>query len=89
MTLEQLEAQEGGPIKESMVGMAQTKRASRRKGKGVGDTDLVDDVEDIEEELEEEEEGGVKLEAFNLKVGLSEACLQGVLWSNRAVPAAA
>lgn len=62
-----LESEEGGPIKESLVGMAQTKRAAKRKGGGVGDTDLVDDVERVEEELEVEEEDGIKLEAFNLK----------------------
>lgn len=66
MTLEQIEAQEGGPVKESMVGMAQTKRAAKRKG-AVADTDLVEDVEGIEEDLEAEEEDGNKLEAFNLK----------------------
>ena len=77
-TLAQIEAEEGGPVKESLVGMAQSKRAHKRKGGGVpaaavvGDTDLVEDVEGVEEDLEvgEEEErgGGVKLEAFNLKV---------------------
>ncbi|KAL4436141.1 hypothetical protein ABPG77_005589 [Micractinium sp. CCAP 211/92] len=67
-TLEQIEAEEGGPVKESMVGMAQTRRAAKRKaGGGVDDTDIVEDVEGIEEELEQEEEDGIKLEAFNLK----------------------
>ncbi|PSC74352.1 CD2 antigen cytoplasmic tail-binding 2 [Micractinium conductrix] len=65
-TLEQIETEEGGPIKESMVGMAHTKRAAKRKG-AVDDTDLVEDVEGIEEDLEQEEEDGIKLEAFNLK----------------------
>lgn len=51
------------------VGMAQTRRASQRKaGAGVDDTDIVEDVEGIEEDLEQEEEDGIKLEAFNLKV---------------------
>lgn len=31
-TLEQIENEEGGPIKESMVGMAHNKRAAKRKG---------------------------------------------------------
>jgi hypothetical protein len=31
-TLEQIEAEEGGPIKESLVGMAHTKRTLKRKG---------------------------------------------------------
>lgn len=67
-TLEQIEAEEGGPVKESMVGMAQTRRAAKRKtGGGPDDTDIVEDVEGIEEELEQEEEDGIKLEAFNLK----------------------
>ena len=67
--MEELEHEEGGPIKESLVGMAQTKRAAKRKGgpSSVADTDLVDDVQRIEEELEIEEEDGIKLEAFNLK----------------------
>jgi hypothetical protein len=67
-TLEQIESEEGGPVKESLVGMAQTRRAAKRKG-AVDDTDLVEDVEGIEEDLEQEEEDGMKLEAFNLKVG--------------------
>jgi CD2 antigen cytoplasmic tail-binding protein 2 len=68
-TLEQIESEEGGPVKESMVGMAQSKRAAKRKGGAkVEDTDLVQDVEGIEEDLEQEEEDGIKLEAFNLKV---------------------
>lgn len=69
-TLEDLEHEEGGPIKESLVGMAQTKRAAKRKGgpsSAIADTDLVDDVQRVEEELEVEEEDGIKLEAFNLK----------------------
>ena len=67
-TLEQIESEEGGPVKESLVGMAQTRRAAKRKG-AVADTDLVEDVEGIEEDLEQEEEDGMKLEAFNLKAG--------------------
>lgn len=69
-TLQQIEAEEGGPVKESMVGMAQSKRAAKRKAvHGVDDTELVEDVEGVEEDLEQEEEDGIKLEAFNLKVG--------------------
>ena len=78
-TLEQIESEEGGPVKESLVGMAQTRRAAKRKG-AVDDTDLVEDVEEIEEDLEQEEEDGMKLEAFNLKVGagarLRACCLR-------------
>lgn len=48
--------------------MAHTKRAAKRKGGGIGDTDLVTDVERAEEDLEEDaEEDGIKIEAFNLK----------------------
>jgi len=50
--------------------MAQAKRAAKRKGgpsSGVPDTDLIDDVQRVEEDLEVEEEDGIKLEAFNLK----------------------
>lgn len=51
--------------------MAQTKRAAKRKaGRGVDDTDIVEDVEGIEEDLEQEEEDGIKLEAFNLKASV-------------------
>ncbi len=67
-TLGELEDEEGGPIKESMAGIAQSQRATKRKGGGVGDADLVQDVQRVEEDLEVEEEGGIKLEAFNLKV---------------------
>lgn len=47
--------------------MAQSRRAARRRAGDVGDTDLVDDVEHVEEDLAVDEEYGVKLEAFNLK----------------------
>ena len=33
LTLEEVETAEGGVVRESAVGMAQTKRAARRKGK--------------------------------------------------------
>ena len=66
-SLEEMESEEGGPIKESLVGMAQTKRAAKRKGGGLADVDLVEDVERVEEELEVEEDDGIQLEAFNLK----------------------
>ena len=62
-----MESEEGGPIRESQVNMAQTKRAAKRKAGDIGDTDLVDDVRHVEEELEVEEEDGIRLEAFNLK----------------------
>jgi hypothetical protein len=64
-------------VRESLVGVAGSRRAARRKGDArVADAevDLPDDVERVEEELEEEEDGGVgggrkevQLEAFNLK----------------------
>ena len=63
-------------MKESLVGMAQTRRAAKRKG-AVDDTDIVEDVEGIEEELEVEEEDGIKLEAFNLKLGAARRVLAG------------
>ncbi|GAB4814666.1 hypothetical protein N2152v2_001712 [Parachlorella kessleri] len=66
-TLEQIEAEEGGPVKESLVGMAQKRRAAKRKGAMAGDTDLVEDLEGVEEELEADEDDGIQLEAFNLK----------------------
>jgi CD2 antigen cytoplasmic tail-binding protein 2 len=66
-TLAELENEEGGPVKESLVGMAQTKRAVKRKGDDLADTDLVKNVEQAEEDLEVEEDDGIQLEAFNLK----------------------
>lgn len=66
-TLAELEYEEGGPVKESLVGMAQTKRAVKRRGGDVADTDLIENVEQAEEDLEEEEDDGIQLEAFNLK----------------------
>lgn len=47
-----------------------------------GDTDLVADVEAVEEELEEEEEDGIKLEAFNLKV-CAKWCGGVFQWNSR------
>ena len=35
-TLEQIETEEGGPVKESLVGMAQNRRAAKRKGAMAG-----------------------------------------------------
>ena len=61
---------EAGPSKESLGGIAQNKRTAKRKARrdaDADDTDLVDDVRHIEEDLELEEEDGIKLEAFNLK----------------------
>lgn len=65
--------EEVGPIKESLVGKAQSVRAARRKGKGIGDTDILEDVEQAEElkempDAEKEKEHGIELEAFNLEV---------------------
>ncbi|BDA46148.1 probable CD2 antigen cytoplasmic tail-binding protein 2 homolog [Coccomyxa sp. Obi] len=68
-TLEELEQEEGGIIKESQVPMAQLKRAQKRKGKGqMGETELVGDeeIQEVEEALEVEEEDGITLEPFNL-----------------------
>jgi hypothetical protein len=48
--------------------MAQTKRAAKRKAGDIGDTDLVDDIQHVEEDLEvDDDDGEVPLEAFNLK----------------------
>lgn len=65
--------EEVGPIKESLVGKAQSVRAARRKGKGIGDTEILDDFEQAEElkempDAEKEKEHGIELEAFNLEV---------------------
>ncbi|KAG2483126.1 hypothetical protein HYH03_018016 [Edaphochlamys debaryana] len=71
-TLAEIEQEEGGPVKESLVGMAQTKRALDRKkkdAKAAEDTEVVDAkaTERYEKELEVEEEDGVQFEPFNLK----------------------
>ncbi|KXZ50512.1 hypothetical protein GPECTOR_16g687 [Gonium pectorale] len=69
-TLAEIEAEEGGPVKESLVGMAQTKRALDRKRRevDVGDTEVVAHTERFEQDtLEVEEEDGIKFEPFNLK----------------------
>lgn len=70
-TFAQIEEEEtGGTVREAMVGMAHAKRAVKRKGKGVGDTELVANVEDAEEEIEteaKEDNGEIELTAFNLK----------------------
>ncbi|GLC52767.1 hypothetical protein PLESTB_000665900 [Pleodorina starrii] len=69
-TLAEIEAEEGGPIKESLVGMAQTKRALDRKKRDVelGDTDVVTNTERYEKDtLEVEQEDGITFEPFNLK----------------------
>ncbi|KAK9818356.1 hypothetical protein WJX72_011218 [[Myrmecia] bisecta] len=66
-TLAEVEDEEGGVVKESLVSMAQTKRATKRKSqKPIEDTELVGDVEEVEEVLEVEEEDGQKFEPFNL-----------------------
>ncbi|GIL85988.1 hypothetical protein Vretimale_9026 [Volvox reticuliferus] len=69
-TFAEIEAEEGGPIKESLVGMAQTKRALDRKKRDVdvGDTDVVTNTERYEKDtLDVEEEDGITFEPFNLK----------------------
>ncbi|GLI71081.1 hypothetical protein VaNZ11_015992 [Volvox africanus] len=69
-TFAEIEAEEGGPIKESLVGMAHTKRALDRKKRDleVGDTDVVTNTERYEEDtLEVEQEDGITFEPFNLK----------------------
>ncbi|KAG1654178.1 hypothetical protein FOA52_009838 [Chlamydomonas sp. UWO 241] len=73
-TLAQIEEEEGGPVKESLLAVAQVKRAAARKprkGKGGNDEDDVempDDVDRFEkEDVEVEEEGGVKFMAFSTK----------------------
>ena len=38
LSLEELEEQEGGPVKESQVGLAQTKRAKTRKTRHAGNS---------------------------------------------------
>lgn len=54
-TLAEVENEEGGPVKESMVAMAHSKRAAKRKQDNqVGDADLVDDIEQAEEDLDPE-----------------------------------
>ncbi|GBF95150.1 hypothetical protein Rsub_07734 [Raphidocelis subcapitata] len=59
-TLGEIEEEEGGPVRESLVGMAHTKRAQRRRAGAVADeTELPDDIAAAEEFAsgEEEEEG--------------------------------
>ena len=60
---------EGGPIKENMVAAAQKKRTAKRRVHWNLETDLVEDVEAIEEELQAEKHSDdeIPLEAFNLK----------------------
>lgn len=76
-TLAEIEAEEGGPIKESLVGMAHTKRALDRKKRDVDfeDTDVVTNTERFEKEtLDIEQEGGIAFEPFNLKQEREEGC---------------
>lgn len=59
--------EEGGPVKESLLGIAQAKRASKRKKvEEVDDTDMPDNVDQFAEKLEIEEEGGIKFMPFSL-----------------------
>lgn len=77
LPVEQLEAQEDGPIKESLVAIAHKKRAFKRKAPShLEDTDLAPDIEAAEEEEEEggpsagnddDDNGGIKIEPFNMK----------------------
>lgn len=76
-TLAEIEAEEGGPVKESLVGMAHTRRAENRKKReerDIGDTDVsVANTERFEKEgLEVEEEDGIQFEPFNLKAEREE-----------------
>ena len=64
-TLAEIEDEEGGPVKESMIGMAHINRAAKRKGE-ISDAKLLENVEQAEEELQVEEEDGIQFEAFNL-----------------------
>ncbi|GAX85211.1 hypothetical protein CEUSTIGMA_g12631.t1 [Chlamydomonas eustigma] len=70
LTLQEIEDLEGGVIKESLVNVAQAKRAAKRKQEDIrasDDTDMPADVDRFEEKkLEVEEEGGIKFMAFNL-----------------------
>lgn len=68
-----IEEEDEGPIRESMVAVAQTSRAATRKGKGIGDAGLVGNIEEAEEREQRnreqlEKEHGIELEAFNLVV---------------------
>mmetsp|Transcript_779 Transcript_779/g.1959 ORF Transcript_779/g.1959 Transcript_779/m.1959 type:complete len:514 (+) Transcript_779:122-1663(+) len=70
-TLAEIEEEEGGPIKESKVGMAQTQRALGRKAKPVQDEAgnvAVEgtDVNKFEENVQVEEEEGIRFTGFNL-----------------------
>lgn len=59
MTLAEIEDEEGGPVKESLVGMAHVRRAQRRRAPGAAeDTDMPGDIEAAEERYEGEEEDG-------------------------------
>ena len=69
--------EEGGIVKESLLGIAQAKRAASRKKKRGGDggggedddeddTDMPADIDRFEEKLEVEEEGGIKFMPFSL-----------------------
>ena len=67
---EEAARQENGPIRESMVDVAQKKRADYRRG-NKEDTGLVANIENAEEGFEArkeemEKEHGIELEAFNL-----------------------
>ena len=70
-----LQDEEGGVVKESLLGIAQAKRAANRNKKQGGegakdieedDTDMPADVDRFEEKLEVEEEGGIKFMPFSL-----------------------
>ena len=61
----EIEDEEGGPVRESMIGMAHFNRATKRKGE-ISDAQLLESVEEAEEELQVEEGDGIQFEAFNL-----------------------
>eukprot|EP00775_Hariotina_reticulata_P009368 gene9368-9531_t len=58
-TLREIEESEGGPVKESLVGMAAVQRALRRKkAPDDDDTNLPANIREFEEDDDEDDEGG-------------------------------
>lgn len=66
-TLAEIEKDEGGVVRESMVAMAHTKRATARRGikdaGGLGDVEVDVDIEAFEEDLEEDMDAEAAAEA--------------------------
>jgi hypothetical protein len=57
-TLAEIEEEEGGPVKESLIGMAHVKRASRRRaGAAAEDTEVPGDIAAAEERYGDEGDG--------------------------------